>query len=515
MKSLVILSVLCLIGGAHADCACYEASNYTGKSAPISNSYNTEDFSACYKQCSYVAYSGDDTYGWTGLTFRWGTTAGSGGLVEIFDGPAAIGTPIIQINEGEDVDSGSSKSSIKSSSSSITIKYSQTGTGANVYYGVIKAVPGLQPSAAPTTTTSAPTTRSSFPAGFTRDPYLISHDILVVINQKTSGGIKTMTNIIGFVTNFVNILSTTTDVNSISSSRLSLATLTPYSPYFAVQGGIWELNATSLTQSLRSSGITLDGSIDEALIGLIELAFNVNTNSSTDSRPNAQRSIVLFTGEWPSTGALLNETYVKPIFDKYGVNLLVAGYNLTDLESSQVLRPNRWYNAFTTVATNNAGVANFVNPFYFNNGSETNYWCPQTGIESVANDSGASFSFFSEPFNYIGPDGSSAGKLDWSALPAYNGENARYCNFANNQYVYTKPANAPSMKVSVYYELEAGKDTLSFYDSSNTLIASFTGYDISEASFYTSTDVLTARFTSDNQALYRGFYVKITPQPSS
>lgn len=84
--------------------------------------------------------------GFQQLTFRWGTTTNSGGQIQIFDGPTATGTPLIQwvfesnminfhsfyrIAEGEDVLDGSAKSQIKSSSPRITITYSQTGTGAS------------------------------------------------------------------------------------------------------------------------------------------------------------------------------------------------------------------------------------------------------------------------------------------------------------------------------------------------------------------------------------------------
>uniref|UniRef100_A0A1I7TLM6 Secreted protein n=1 Tax=Caenorhabditis tropicalis TaxID=1561998 RepID=A0A1I7TLM6_9PELO len=108
-----ILLFTCFVSYSSANCACYEFGNYTGRSAPISNSYQTDDFSPCYVDsppCAFVAYSGDDTRTWTGLTFNWGSTTSSGGLIEIFDGPDA----------------------------------------SDVYYGTIRAVPTTQPNAATT-----------------------------------------------------------------------------------------------------------------------------------------------------------------------------------------------------------------------------------------------------------------------------------------------------------------------------------------------------------------------------
>ncbi|CAQ58101.1 CUB_2 domain-containing protein [Caenorhabditis elegans] len=144
MLTVLLLFTFAFSGVSTTGCVCYEAGNYTGRSAPISNSYDPDGFSPCYTDCSYVAYAGDDSHYWTRLTFHWGTTTNSGGLIQIFDGPLATGTPLIQISEGENVLSGSSKSNIKSTLPRITVKYTQTGNGINIYYGVIKALPNAQ-----------------------------------------------------------------------------------------------------------------------------------------------------------------------------------------------------------------------------------------------------------------------------------------------------------------------------------------------------------------------------------
>ncbi|KAF1749494.1 hypothetical protein GCK72_025962 [Caenorhabditis remanei] len=141
-KLAVFAAAVFLTETEASTCTCYESGNYTGRSAPISNPYNPDGFSPCYAApCSYVAYSGDENHIWTRLTFHWGTTTNSGGLIKIFDGTDITGTPIILLNEGENVLSGSTKSQIKSTSSRITITYSQTGTDSNVFYGVMKAIP--------------------------------------------------------------------------------------------------------------------------------------------------------------------------------------------------------------------------------------------------------------------------------------------------------------------------------------------------------------------------------------
>ncbi|CAP29970.1 Protein CBG10595 [Caenorhabditis briggsae] len=157
-KLAAVLLVL-LIKYTNADCTCYEPGNYTGRLAPISNSFDNSDFSSCYTPCSFLAYSGDDTRRWGGLTINWGSVEDNSGILQIFDGTDITGIPLIQVSAGTNVLSGSTKNLIKSSQPRITIKYTQTGTGANVYYGVIKATPGLQASTLPINTV-APTTNT-------------------------------------------------------------------------------------------------------------------------------------------------------------------------------------------------------------------------------------------------------------------------------------------------------------------------------------------------------------------
>ncbi|KAF1749739.1 hypothetical protein GCK72_026208 [Caenorhabditis remanei] len=508
---LAVLLLAVLVKDAHAVCNCYQAGNYTGATAPISNSYNTTDFSACFSSaCSYVAYSGDDTKGWTYFTFNWAAPlAGAGGLLQIFDGTPDLSSTLppalIQINEGENVDSSSPKYMIKSTSPRITIKYSQSSTtSANVYYGSIKAVPGLQPTAGPTSTTAMPTTRTFNHPEYNHDLALITHDILVVVNQKTSGGITALTQLDTIATNFVRLLDVTTDINSAGSSRLALATLTPYQPYYAIRGEIWGMDATDVTNNLPLSGVSIEGKIDSALTGLVNLSFNVSTNTSTDSRRNVQRSVILLTAEWPSANANLAAD-IQSAFDAKGVNLLVVGFNLTTVEWNQLSGgDNRWYNVLNAVGSNDTAVAQFVNPFYFNDKSSPNTWCPQF---PVTNSPDESYMYFQEPFNYNGPSNTTNDK--WK--DPFDGQSTRYCNFANNQYTYTNP-NGNGLQVKVFYELEAGKDFLKFYDSSNNLIASFTGFEVTGSIFSTTSSTITARFTSDNQSVFRGFYVQITPQ---
>ncbi|UMM44589.1 hypothetical protein L5515_019721 [Caenorhabditis briggsae] len=491
----------------NADCTCYEQANYTGFSAPLSNSFETSDFSACFTPCKYVAYSGNDTFGWGGLTINWGSVKDNSGILQIFDGTDITGIPLIQVSAGTNVLSGSTKNLIKSSQPRITITYTQTGTEANNYNGVIKASSGLQPSTVPITTTAAPTTRTYNDPTFKYDPYLITHDIMIVVNQKTSGGMAALTQLNEIVNNTVMQLYTTTDINSSTGSRLSLASLTPYFPYYSIRTAIWESSAFDVVNNLPKSGISIEGNIDTALTGLVKLAYTVNNNSSIATRTNVQRSVVLFTAEWPTTGANLSTSYVKKAFDDYGVNLLVVGFNLTDNEKTALMggaSAYQWYNAVNTNKTTNDAVASFVNPYYFNDKSAPNFWCPMYHPTSSDN---SSFTF-QEPYNYDGPNSTTG---QWSV--SFDGQTGRYCNFASNQYTISRPDNADGMNVTVFYELEAGKDFLNFYDASNNLIASFTGYDISSSSFYTTTPVLTARFTSDNQSVFRGFNVNIKPNP--
>ncbi|PIC31060.1 hypothetical protein B9Z55_022096 [Caenorhabditis nigoni] len=247
---------------ANADCTCYEQANYTGTSAPLSNSFERSDFSACYTPCSYVAYSGDDTFGWGGLTINWGSVADTTGKIQIFDGTDTTGTPLIVVNAKENVVNGIDKSLIRSSQPRITITYTQEGTGANNYNGVIKASPGLQPSTVPITTTAAPTTRTYNNPTFKYDPYLITHDIMIVVNQRTSGGMAALNNLNAIVYNFVMQLYTTTDINSSTGSRLSLASLTPYLPYYSIRTAIWESSAPDVVNNLPKSGVSIEGNID-------------------------------------------------------------------------------------------------------------------------------------------------------------------------------------------------------------------------------------------------------------
>lgn len=58
----------------------------------------------------------------------------------------------------------------------------------------------------------------------------------------------------------------------------------------------------------------------------------------------------------------MTQDAVKDVFNKYGVNLAIVGYN-TDSDS---LTTNDWYNYVSLTDTTVADVASFVNRFYLN-----------------------------------------------------------------------------------------------------------------------------------------------------
>lgn len=73
---------------------------------------------------------------------------------------------------------------------------------------------------------------------------------------------------------FVNLLSVTDDITSLYKTRLGLATVTPYSPFYAAQGEvsekrikqynyhkylkIWKMSAADVNGSLPNSGVSID-----------------------------------------------------------------------------------------------------------------------------------------------------------------------------------------------------------------------------------------------------------------
>ncbi|CAB3400794.1 unnamed protein product [Caenorhabditis bovis] len=349
----------------------------------------------------------------------------------------------------------------KSSSSEIFIEYTpgSSATNQNIYNGAIEAVDGLGSTEIPTTTVAAPTTRAYNSPIFKKDPYLITQDILIVLNQYTPQGMVGLNALKTLITTFVDNLSITKRNDTIYQTRLSLASVTLYEPCYSVLGEFWEMNSSDIKNGLPNNGFSQSGNVDNEKVTLEK-----------------------------TSKSLQNQ----------GVNLGIIGFNVQDL-IDQDSRGN-FVSTYDTNCTDETSVADFVNLFFFREKVPGFYnnWCPSTQTTDPSN-----ATIIQEPSDYAGPTGST----EWSPTP----QKARYCDFENKTYQILKSSVTEEdgiMKITVIYELEIEQDYLRFYEGSKE-IESFTGVDVTGATFYSSASTLNIKFTSDNKGVFGGYYIKI------
>ncbi|CAI2355921.1 unnamed protein product [Caenorhabditis sp. 36 PRJEB53466] len=489
LTTALILSLLAL-SGIDAACTCYTTSTAFGKRIGVSNGYDTSNFAACYPDggCGFIANSSDPVVGWTSFTATFSSSADSTGKFTIYDGSDdnANNAVITTFSVSE---SGQTKA-LTSSTSAIYVKYTQTdSTKPNQYYGSLVANSGLAAPTTTTTTTPAPSTTPYVNSYFARNPQLISHDLLILINQRTDQGNTGLQALNSLATQFVNLLSVTNSITTTFQTRLGLATLTPYAPNYAAQGEIWNMNATDVTGALPQAGVTSSVDIVTALKAVLSAFFNVS-DSVAPTRKNVQRSILLFTGWW-SDGDLNDD--LRKLFADYGVNLAIIGYNTTN----DNLINNNWYNYVSLTNTSVTDVASFVNRFYLNSNSNNNLinnWCKK-GL-----DPNSTYPVIMEPSDYIGPQVGAT----WTST---DGQKGRYCNFQDTTYTYNRENAAKNVSVTVFYELEIENDYLKFF-ADGVEIESFTGNDVNNANFVVNASVITARLTTDSSGVQRGFSAK-------
>eukprot|EP00081_Caenorhabditis_elegans_P002587 NP_001024766.1 Uncharacterized protein CELE_K06G5.1 [Caenorhabditis elegans] len=478
MLTFLILSWLAFSGtdaGTDADCSCYNKrdSNVTGTKIGLSNGYKPDNFETCYPDagCGFIADSGGAT-GWSTITVTFSTPTDTTGKFTLYNGKVADNST--KITTFTVADSGTTKS-YTSSTQYIYVEYTQdNATSPNAYYGSIGAGGLLPPSTiTPPSTTAAPTTTPYTNPNFGRDPQLISHDILIMVNQRTTQGSDGLAALNSLAKSFVNLLSVTDDITSLYKTRLGLATVTPYSPFYAAQGEIWKMSAADVNGSLPNSGVSIDVDITTALSNAVNTFFNVSitgVSNPAPTRKNVQRSILLFTAWWSESQTPSEDLQKK--FAAKGVNLAIIGYNT----SPGSLNSNDW--------------------FYLNSGLNnnlTNNWC-KIIADANANNS------ISEPSDFFGPPKNGA---SWGTD---NGQKSRYCNFQDSTYTYQRKEQDKLVTLTVFYELEVEKDFLKFF-ADGVEIESFTGVDVNNASFDVDANIITARFTSDAAGIQRGFSV--------
>uniref|UniRef100_A0A1I7TLG4 VWFA domain-containing protein n=2 Tax=Caenorhabditis tropicalis TaxID=1561998 RepID=A0A1I7TLG4_9PELO len=506
MLARVLLVTLLAVTGVNCTCNCYTPNNQmlTGSKIVLSNAFDDSNFSSCYAgTCGFIAYSGDPTKGWSNINVKFGSILDNTGVFKIYNGNTS--DPNLLMNTYGFANSQQNMS-LTSSTPYIYIAYSQDdSTKPNSYYGTITAG---GPLAAPTTTaapTSPTPTRAYNNSLYPRDPYQISHDILVIVNQRTDQGAHGLSATNQLASKFVGVLSNTTEIppgiDSTSKVRLGLVTVTPYNPFYSAQGEIWKMTSGDVQSALPQSGISINVEVVSALKNVVPTFFNVN-DPIAPTRKTVQRSVILFTAWWGDNTQVLDDVdnTVKKIYDQYGVNLAIIGFNTT----SNQLVSNSWYNYASLTNSTDNDVAQFVNRYYFNSNlgnSLINNWCAKSA-DPVPTDGGATFT---EPSNYGGPTTSSA-VTSWD--PNFDGQTKRYCNFQDTTYTYTRKNSVFVLKITVFYELEIEQDYLKFY-ADGVEIESFTGVDVNNAVFNANATVITARFTTNNAIVQRGFSVKI------
>ncbi|CAL2051848.1 unnamed protein product [Caenorhabditis brenneri] len=489
MLDKAVILLFLAITGANAVCTCYNGDLVQGTKVAVSNAFDNGDFSTCYSApCGFLAYSGDPAVGWNRINVRFASTADPTGKFDIYNGNSTSSVKIATYG----VSDSATDVALYSSTPFIYVVYSQTSTSSpNAYYGFLHAGGGLSVPTTPAPTTVPPTTIPYSSPLYARDPQLISHDILVLVNQnygQTPNGLNALNNIIGA---FVQLLSVTTTTDSEKQSRLGLATIIPYDPYYSAQGEIWMMNSTDVIGALPKAGVTIAVDIISALTKVVPSFFNV-AGPTAATRKNVQRSVILFTSSWNDNAVLNND--VKTVFDNYGVNLAIIGYNT----ASAQLASDQWYNYASLTNTTDSDVAGFVNRFYLNSDKINTYqnnWCKKSA------DPVGTGSSVMEPSNYLGPKDATK---PWTS--SFDGQKGRYCNFQDTTYTYTRTDATKLVQITVYYELEVEQDYLKFF-ADGVEVESFTGIDVNNAQFKLDANVITARFTSDSSGVRRGFHV--------
>ncbi|EGT50302.1 hypothetical protein CAEBREN_01188 [Caenorhabditis brenneri] len=494
MLEKAVILLLLAITGANAVCTCYNPNLVQGTKVAVSNAFDNGDFSTCYSaSCGFLAYSGDPAVGWNKINVRFASAADPTGKFDIYNGNSTSSVKIATYG----VSDSATDVALYSSTPFIYVVYSQTSTSSpNAYYGFLYAGGGLSVPTTPAPTTVPPTTIPYSNPLYARDPQLISHDILVLVNQNY-GQSNGLTALNDTISKFVNLLSVTTSTDSEKQSRLGLATIIPYAPYYSAQGEIWMMNSTDVIRALPAAGVTIAVNIIEALKNVVPSFFKVD-NPTAATRKNVQRSVILFTSSWYDNAVL--DDSVKKVFDDNGVNLAIIGYNT----NSAQLSGNQWYNYAPLTNTTDSDVAGFVNRFYLNSDKINTYqnnWCKKSA------DPASTGSSVTEPSNYLGPPVSGA---TWTS--SFDGQKGRYCNFQDTTYTYTRTDATKLVQITVYYELEVEQDYLKFF-ADGVEVESFTGIDVNNALFKLDATVITARFTSDSSGVRRGFYVKFDEVP--
>uniref|UniRef100_A0A8R1E5G9 VWFA domain-containing protein n=2 Tax=Caenorhabditis japonica TaxID=281687 RepID=A0A8R1E5G9_CAEJA len=298
MLTNTLILLLIALSGIDATCKCYapQSSIVKGTNVKISNAYDDDTYIACYMNtCGFIADSGTASVGWTNATVQFSIGSDPSGILTFYDGTNdGPNNVVIASVSASDSLNGATTVPLYSSTSSIYVKYSQDDPKKpNQYYGTLIANSGL---ALPTTTvapTTVPTTRYFQDSLYPRDPWQISHDLLILINPKTDLGDTGLNALNNLTTQLVTLLNNT---SGSSKTRLGFATLTPYFPNYAAQGEIWKMTSNDVLSALPKAGVTSNVSVVNALKQVVPTFFNVATdNNPAPTRLNAQRSVIVFT----------------------------------------------------------------------------------------------------------------------------------------------------------------------------------------------------------------------------
>ncbi|CAI5454708.1 unnamed protein product [Caenorhabditis angaria] len=146
----MILLLLILTTGVESYCECYQNYPTTGKTATVSNAFDANTFDSCYTlPCGFAANSGADTVGWNSVSISWVNIQDPTGNLTIYDGVDDTAPLIATVKPPRSPSSVAA--TFQSSTEVIYIKYTQTITSGNTYYGTVQASGSL-----PTTKTASP-----------------------------------------------------------------------------------------------------------------------------------------------------------------------------------------------------------------------------------------------------------------------------------------------------------------------------------------------------------------------
>ncbi|PAV68687.1 hypothetical protein WR25_00466 [Diploscapter pachys] len=522
--SLLFIGISFLVGVQldRANAACGVADGFQYQQLSDVNPYAAfwppvdDMFMACAGNYTAYVYSGDPERGLTGLMMKgFKPIPGQQASLTIYNSDGTIFGIITDDATGNALNS-------KIATPNITVIWQQTGTQSYGFTGQMQRADQPPGPTTVITTMPPPTTRAYNGSGI--DPWLISHDLLIAIDSGKKPDQNTWEKLKILITKFDKLLKfddATVDNATTYDTRQTLISLTPFNsnPFTPV----WQTDYNVLSDYIPQMRPDPSNKavFVSSLLSTADIIFKIITDPTDpkfiySTRPNAQRTVVLFTSSTSSDFEDFVKTGEDTLAQKFldlDIRLLVVGFGMDQDSLAKYSQETNWFSFFNAL-DNTMDVVNQLAQDYF---VVADKLCPpvQAMLDQALDNTQTELKTpISEPLNYLGPKDDKTKTFDTDG-----GQTGRYCNFQKNNYVIrnnVKTAEDPPQQgaicMTIYYQLEVDKDFVHVYKGvgqDKKAVASFSGLEVlgSRMEIY---DSVTITFTSDNEEVYGGFYIQAT-----